>query len=175
MLHFPDTPAFLVQHEVVDDAADGQLRIVLDWIILEVFVAAVPVPAQQREAPAEFRGDWVPAAGGCDSKLRFRVLADRFVLTNGTETQEYGDIAWPSSYFGPDYTGISAVAIAEFEGDQPFTAYFNVDEKPGVTRLDILQGPDQPGNVALNAIVKAGKALNARFPLHQVALKKCPG
>src|SRR4051794_375972 len=37
------SPAFLIEHPVVDDAANGQLRVLLDGIVLEVLVAAVAV------------------------------------------------------------------------------------------------------------------------------------
>ena len=43
MLERADAPAFLIEHLVVDDAANGQLWIFLDGIILQVFVAAVAV------------------------------------------------------------------------------------------------------------------------------------
>ena len=39
----PDAPALLVEHRVVDHAADGQLGVLLDRIVLEVLVAAVAV------------------------------------------------------------------------------------------------------------------------------------
>src|ERR1051326_1244238 len=40
---FPNTPSFLVKHGVVDDAADGQLGILVDGIIFEILVAAVAI------------------------------------------------------------------------------------------------------------------------------------
>src|SRR5947209_8489553 len=40
MLDRLDAPALLVQHPVVHDAADGQLTVRLDRIILEILVAA---------------------------------------------------------------------------------------------------------------------------------------
>ena len=43
MLDCADAPAFLIEHLVVDDAADRQLRIFVNWIILQAFVAAVAV------------------------------------------------------------------------------------------------------------------------------------
>ena len=43
MLDRADAPAFLIEHLVVNDAADRQLRIFVDRIILQVFVAAVAV------------------------------------------------------------------------------------------------------------------------------------
>ena len=38
-----DAPAFLIQHPIVQHAADRQLRIVLDRIILQVFVPAIAI------------------------------------------------------------------------------------------------------------------------------------
>ena len=43
MLDRVDPPPFLVEHAVVDDAADRQLAVHLDRIIFEVFVAAIAV------------------------------------------------------------------------------------------------------------------------------------
>jgi hypothetical protein len=121
----------------------------------------------------ELRGDWVPAAAKCDSSLRFRVGADTFELQNGTDRQSYGDVAWPSEYFGPDYQGIAVVAIPEFESSQPFTVFFNDGEKKGTAKLQILVGEESPNNAAYNALVRTGKKLNARFPLDNVVLKRC--
>lgn len=42
------TPSLLIQHEVVDDAADRKLGILLDGVVLEVLVAAVAI---EHEAP----------------------------------------------------------------------------------------------------------------------------
>ena len=55
----PDAPAFLVEHQVVDDAADRELGVLLDRIVLEVLVAAVavdevaPVRVARADAAAE--------------------------------------------------------------------------------------------------------------------------
>lgn len=43
MLDATDSPAFVIQHQVVDDAADGQFRVFFDRIVLEVFVASIAV------------------------------------------------------------------------------------------------------------------------------------
>ena len=48
MLDRFDTPTLLVQHSVLDDAADRKLAVLLDRIILEVLVSAVAV---HEEAP----------------------------------------------------------------------------------------------------------------------------
>lgn len=122
---------------------------------------------------ADLRGDWVPATAKCDSPLRFRAGADTFELQNGTDRQSYGDVAWPSEYFGPDYQGIVVVAIPEFEGNQPFTVFFNDGEKKGTAKVQILVGEESPNNAAYNALVRTAKKLNARFPLDNVVLKRC--
>ena len=41
-----DAPAFLIEHAVVNNAADGELAIGLDRIILEILVAAVAIDEQ---------------------------------------------------------------------------------------------------------------------------------
>ena len=43
VLDLSDAPALLVQHRIVDDAADGQFRVLLDRIILKILVAAIAV------------------------------------------------------------------------------------------------------------------------------------
>src|SRR4051812_41582176 len=43
VLDSSDAPAFLVKHLVVNHASDGQLRILLDRIIFQVFIATVTV------------------------------------------------------------------------------------------------------------------------------------
>src|SRR5579871_5930116 len=40
---FANTPAFLIEHRIIDDAADGEFRVFLDGIILEVLVAAIAI------------------------------------------------------------------------------------------------------------------------------------
>src|SRR5207249_3267015 len=43
MLDPPDAPAFLIEHQVVHHASNRQLRVFLDRIVLQVFVAAIAV------------------------------------------------------------------------------------------------------------------------------------
>ena len=43
VLDLSDAPAFLVKHWIVDDTADGELGILLDGIVLEIFVAAIAI------------------------------------------------------------------------------------------------------------------------------------
>jgi hypothetical protein len=137
-------------------------------------VCSFPVLAVHAPSPDALRGDWVPASAKCDSSLRFRVAADTFELVNGTDRQSYGDLEWPSGYFGPDYQGIGVVAIPEFEGKQPFTVFFNDGEKKGTAKLQILVGEEAPNNPSYNELVRTAKKLNTRFPLDSVTLKKCP-
>ena len=145
-------------------------------VVSALVTALLPLSSRAEEPPShpQLRGDWVPEKGDCSSPLRFRVTDMQLILVNGKDMAAYGNVAWPNSYFGPDYTGISLVAIAEWEGDQPVTAFFNEAERKGTTVLNILQGDERPGNETVNALVRAGRALNQRFPLDKVDLKKCP-
>ena len=86
-------------------------------------------------------------------------------------------MAGPADW-GPDYKGgIQAVAFAEFNGDQPVIATFNLNEKKGVAQVEFAQvtpgaAPDSP-SAALNARYQKLN-LAKRFPLHKMPLKKCP-
>jgi hypothetical protein len=123
--------------------------------------------------PAEFRGDWVPRTATCESAVRFRVTETELILVNGKDSQAWGNVGVPTSFFGPDYKGISAVALPDFDKDQPFTVYFNADEKRGVTIVEIYSEMKGPMNAQVAAIQAAAKKLAARFPLNKVPLKKC--
>ena len=136
---------------------------------------AAPAAAQ---VPAEFQGDWVAASAACTAPVRARFEAARVTLVNGADMESFGGIEMAGpSYFGPDYSGISRVLITEFEGAQPVTATFNVDEKKGVAQLELgVPTPAHPANkvaAASNArLAKLG--LRKRFPLQAVPLKRCP-
>src|ERR1700684_1547946 len=43
MLYLSDPPTFLIQHRMVNDTSNRKFGVLLDGIILEVLVAAVPV------------------------------------------------------------------------------------------------------------------------------------
>src|SRR5688572_9944285 len=102
---------------------------------LTLLLAAAPAAAQ---VPAEFQGEWVAASAACTAPVRARVEAARLTLVNGADMESFGGIEMAGpSYFGPDYSGISRVLITEFEGAQPVTAVFNVDEKKGVAQLEL--------------------------------------
>ena len=127
----------------------------------------------QDPMPAEFQGDWVPATATCQAPARFRVAESRFMLINGRDSQEYGDLELASGYFGPEYNGMQQVAIPEFNGDQPFRATFNAGEKKNAAVLEIYTEMQGVSNPTVLAIQAKAKRLSQRFPLNNVVLKKC--
>jgi len=139
--------------------------------------AAPHAAAQTGPVPAELQGTWVPAKAACESPVRVVITADRLTLMNGGDKQAIGGIEMAGpGYRGPDYHGIEAVLITEFDGQQPVTATFNVEEKKGVAQ--VVFGTAQPGaasNAQLAAYNKRITELNLvkRFPLNKVPLKKC--
>ena len=89
------------------------------------------------------------AAGtACTAPLRARFEATRVTLVNGADMESFGGIEMAGpSYFGPEYNGIQRVLITEFEGAQPVTAMFNVNEKKGVAQLELgVPTPAHPAN-----------------------------
>jgi hypothetical protein len=143
-------------------------------------IAACVAPiaaAQGGPVPAEWQGNWVPVQAACDSPVRVTITADQLTLVNGKDRQSIGGIEMAGpGYWGPDYQGIEAVLITEFDGQQPVTAVFNAGEKQGVAQVSF--APVQPGaagNALLVAYNKRVTELNLarRFPLHEVPLKKC--
>lgn len=142
--------------------------------ILLALLTLVARGANAQIAP-ELHGDWVPEKSTCDSAQRLRVGDSSMTLINGKDTASYGNIGVPSTFFGPDYTGISVVAMPEIDsGNSPFTVYFNADEKKGVTRVEIYQEMKGPQNAQVKAIQAANKKLAGRFPaLNMKPLKYC--
>jgi hypothetical protein len=146
-------------------------------LVLALGLLAFAAPAALADStPAQFRGDWVPAGADCaGSKLRLRAGETQMTLVNGKDEASFGNVAWPSSYFGPDYTGISAVAIPDGDsGNQLFSVYFNTDEKKGVAKIVFEEGQERPEPQfeIYNQIFRKAKALKARFPL-TADLKHC--
>lgn len=126
--------------------------------------------------PVEFQGVWVPSKARCDSPVRVQVAAEVLTLVNRNDSAAIGGIEMAGpGYFAPDYRGIMAVLITEFNGHQPVTATFNVGERRGAAQVEF--APVMPGKAT--AQLKAYNArisrlnLAKRFPLHQVPLKKC--
>jgi hypothetical protein len=149
------------------------------YSLMAFFVAASTFGAAAPNAvPAEFQGTWVPSKATCESPVRMQVAAKVLTLVNGKDSAALGGIEMAGpGYFPPDYRGIMAVLITEFNGQQPATATFNVGEKKGTAQVDF--SPVMPGNATAQS-----KAYNARisklnlarrFPLNKVLLKKCAG
>jgi hypothetical protein len=145
-----------------------------------VALAAFATPmaiAQGGPVPAEWQGTWVPVKAACDSPVRMVITADRLILTNGSDQQAIGGIEMAGpGYWGPDYQGIEAVLITEFDGQQPATAVFNAGEKNGLAQVSFASvQPGAAGNALLTAYNKriTELSLAKRFPLNQVPLKKC--
>lgn len=143
---------------------------------LLVVAAGISGVAAQSTVPAEFQGTWVPANANCQSPVRVQVSAQVLTLVNGKDSAAIGGIEMAGpGYFPPDYRGIEAVLITEFNGQQPVTAMFNYGEKKGAAQVGfstLITG-------AANAQAKAHNArisklnLAQRFPLNKVPLKKC--
>lgn len=142
---------------------------------LMMLAVAVPIVAvDQAEIAAQFRGDWVLQNAVCVSApVRMRVDAKTITLINGKDTQSWGNVAIPTSYFGPDYKGISSVAIPDFDGTQPFQVYFNYEEKKGVTFVDIYAEMKGKLNPMVEKTQAAAKQLATRFPVNRTPLKRC--
>ena len=145
-------------------------------VFLSAAIVFASMPLVARDAlPAEFRGDWVPQKAECASGVKLRVGEETLTLMNGTDTQSWGNVGVPTSFFGPDYQGISVVALPDFDASQPFTVYFNADEKKGVTKVNIYSEMKGPMNAQVAKIQDAAKRLATRFPINDLPLKKCPG
>ncbi|MEO8604357.1 MAG: hypothetical protein ABI629_17415 [bacterium] len=148
-------------------------------IVKFAFAAIIALAAQRAAAadaiPPDFRGEWVPATADCTSPQRLKVSETQLTLINGRDSQSYGGIGIPTTFFGPDYTGISVVAMPEVDsGNSPFTVYFNNDDKKGETKVEIYIEMKGPQNAQMKAIQDAAKKLAARFPaLNLNPLKKC--
>ena len=146
------------------------------WLaVMCLITAALPAAAQQR-VPAEHQGRWVPSKAACESAVAIQVGADRVTFINGKDTETLGDaeMAGPG-YWGPDYRGIMALLMTEFNGHQPATVSFNYGEKKGVAQAEF--APVMPGRPnappsAYNAHIQKLN-LAKRFPLDKVPLKKC--
>ncbi len=143
------------------------------------FLCILAARSASAQIPAEFLGDWVPSAAQCSSPTRVRFEIAKITLANGVDRESFAGIEMAGpAYFQPGYTGIMAVAFAEFSGDQPVIANFNVQEKRGVAQLDFASPtPGRASNAAVAALNARYAKLNLakRFPLNAIPLKKCPG
>lgn len=157
----------------------GTLAHTATRLLLAIAVSALvwyaTMARAERVVPAEFHGEWASKAEGCGAKAKLRVAGDALTLVNGTDSATYGDVAIAHSYFGPEYTGVSVVAIPELNsGKSPFRVFFNADEERGVTKAHIYQEMKGVTVPAVIAIQERAKKLAERFPVNFVALEKCP-
>jgi len=163
--------------ELMQAAVDRLRRCVAISCLLAVAGLAPGVSsAGPNDAPAQFRGPWVPAKATCDSPIRMVVGADRLTLVNGKDTEDLGgvEMAGPG-YFAPGYRGIMAVLLTEFSGDQPAVVTFNVGEKKGATQVEfapVMPGKGNAQQAKYNAHISK-LDLAKRFPFDKVPLKKC--
>ena len=152
-------------------------KLILACVFALANFAAPIATAQSGPVPGEWQGTWVPVKAACESAVRVLITADRLSLVNGNDKQAIGGIEMAGpAYWGPDYQGIEAVLITEFDGQQPVTAVFNAGEKKGIALVSF--APVQPGaggNAQMTAYNKRITELNLakRFPLHEGPLKKC--
>ena len=128
--------------------------------------------------PAQYQGKWVPSKATCESAAGLVVGTDKLTLMNGADAQALSGIEMAGpGYFPPDYRGIMAVLITEFDAHQPATVTFNVGEKKGVAQVEfapVMPGKPTPMLNAYNARISK-LSLGKRFPLDKVPLRKCGG
>jgi hypothetical protein len=140
-------------------------------------VSGSPNAVAQTAVPAEFHGTWAPAGSACDSAVRVLVAAQVLTLFNGKDSAAIGGIEMAGpGYFPPGYRGLEAVLITEFNGHQPATMTFNAGEKKGLAQVVFSTVTTGKGNAQLNAYNAriARLDLAKRFPLNNLALRKCP-
>jgi hypothetical protein len=140
------------------------------------FATSISSATAQRTVPPEFQSTWVPSSMACGAPIRMQITSNALTLVNGKDSEALGGIEMAGpGYFGPDYRGIMAVLITEFNGQQPATATFNVGEKKGTAQVDF--SPVMPGNATAQSKTYNSRIsklnLAKRFPLTKVLLKKC--
>ena len=105
-----------------------------------------------------FRGDWVPAKAACTSPLKLVIDANVVTFVNGAQRAEFKKLEQCFSCMGRDVQDMTLLST-EAMGDSPFTITLDGRKK---------------GKPALSADLGNDRKLAARFPLHNVPLKKCP-
>ena len=104
-----------------------------------------------------FRGDWVPAKAACTSPFKLVIDANVVTFVNGTQRAEFQKLEQCFSCLGRDVQNMTLLST-DAMGDSLFMITLDGTKKsqPGVS-VDL-------GN---------DKKLAARFPIGNVALKKC--
>lgn len=146
--------------------------------LLTAALVLAALPAAAAPVPAEFLGDWVAASAACTAPVKVRLEATRLTLVNGADMESFGGVEMATGFFPPDYSGIQQVVLTEVDtGDQPVTVTFNFQEKKGVAQMELAAPyPVRAPNAAMQKLnARLTKLdLRKRFPLHNVALKRCP-
>src|SRR6266404_4534297 len=82
VLHLSHPPAFLVEEPIIDDAADCELRVLLDWVILQILIATIAI---HQESPLRVPlSD--PSAEG--QRHRRRLKIECFVILDDANSLE---------------------------------------------------------------------------------------
>lgn len=124
-----------------------------------LLVVCAPVFALGPPVPDEFIGDWTPMKSACKSATILRVELESVSLLSKADQLSFGDLdICYSCEGGVRYSGEVVWLSPDFNksGTVPFIIRFNANEKKGVTRIEFLD-PE----------------LKKRFPIENVALRKC--
>ena len=105
-----------------------------------------------------FRGSWVPVKATCDSPLKLVIDANVVTFVNGTQRAEFKKLEQCFSCMGRDVTDMTLLST-DAMGDSPFMITLDGRKK---------------AKPAVSADLSNDKKMAARFPLGNVALKKCP-
>jgi hypothetical protein len=106
-----------------------------------------------------FRGSWVPAKAACDSALRIVIEPKAVTFVNGAQRAEFRKLEQCFSCMGRDVQDMTLLSTDAL-GDSPFMITLDGRKK---------------AKPAIGVDLGNDKKLAARFPLHDVAMKKCPG
>jgi hypothetical protein len=105
-----------------------------------------------------FRGTWVPAKASCESPLRLVIDANVVTFVNGAQRAEFRKLDQCFSCMGREVSDMTLLST-DAMGDSPFMITLDGRKK---------------SKPAVSADLGNDKKLAARFPLGNVALKKCP-
>ncbi|MGZ8259704.1 MAG: hypothetical protein ACXWUL_04025 [Caldimonas sp.] len=133
------------------------LRRRLPAIVATVVGCGTAVAMTGGSVAEPFRGDWVPAKGTCDAPLKVRIDADAVIFVNGSQRAEFRKLEQCFSCMGHDVQNMTLLST-DAMGDSPF-----------MITLDGRKKAKPAVGVDFN-----DARLGARFPLRNVALKKCP-
>jgi hypothetical protein len=124
--------------------------------VLALLLSPLLAAAQTDAVPADQLGVWVPAKADCKSALRLELAPKQMTLVNGKDRVSHGNVGMSYSYFGNSYQGITFAAMPDWDKSQPYVVLLNADEKKGRAKINF-----------------SDAGLKKRFPLEDVALKRC--